>query len=73
MGTATVAALVAEARRHVTGCGVLVDPDASNLASRAVLERNGFSLVEVRGVAGGPDPSPRAIYRLAAGHGTKAS
>jgi aminoglycoside 6'-N-acetyltransferase len=67
VGTATIAALVAEARRHVPRCGVLVDPDASNLASRAVLERNGFALVAVRAVATEPSTAPRAIYRLAAG------
>ena len=67
VGTAAIAALVAEARRHVGACGVLVDPDAANLASRAVLERNGFSLVEVRVVATEPGRSPKAIYRLATG------
>jgi aminoglycoside 6'-N-acetyltransferase len=64
VGTALVAALVAEVRRHVPGCGVLVDPDAANPASRGVLERNGFSLVDVRSVATEPRAAPRAIYRL---------
>ena len=72
VGTATIAALVAEVQRHVPACGVLVDPDAANLASRAVLESNGFSLVELRVVATEPGSSPRAIYRLAAGDGTAA-
>jgi aminoglycoside 6'-N-acetyltransferase len=65
-GTVLVAALVAEARRRVPGCGVLVDPDVDNPASRAVLERNGFSLVAVLEVVTARGPASRAIYRLAA-------
>ena len=45
LGTQLIAALVSEVRRHHPGCGVIVDPDANNVASRRVLERNGFSLV----------------------------
>jgi RimJ/RimL family protein N-acetyltransferase len=44
---------------------VIVDPDANNVASRRVLERNGFSLVAVRPVASELNDNPMAIYRLA--------
>jgi aminoglycoside 6'-N-acetyltransferase len=65
LGTQLVAALVDEVRRHHPGCGVIVDPDARNLASRRVLERNGFSLIAVRPVASELNDNPMAIYRLA--------
>jgi aminoglycoside 6'-N-acetyltransferase len=64
LGTELVAALVAEVRLHHPGCGVVVDPDATNLASRRVLEHNGFSLHAVRPVATESDGAPTAIYRL---------
>jgi aminoglycoside 6'-N-acetyltransferase len=65
LGTQLIAALVSEVRRHHPGCGVIVDPDADNVASRRVLERNGFSLVAVRPVASELNDYPMAIYRLA--------
>jgi aminoglycoside 6'-N-acetyltransferase len=67
LGTQLIAALVGEVRRHHPGCGVIVDPDADNVASRRVLERNGFSLVAVRPVASELNDNPMAIYRLAGG------
>jgi RimJ/RimL family protein N-acetyltransferase len=59
-GTALIAALAAEVRRHHPGAGILVDPDARNTASRRVPEKNGFRLVAVRPVT----TEPMAIYRL---------
>ena len=59
-----IAALVAEARRHHPGSGVLTAPDAGNTASRRVLEKNGFELVAVRPVATEPTDAPMAIYQL---------
>jgi aminoglycoside 6'-N-acetyltransferase len=67
IGTELIAALVAEVRRCYPGAGLLVDPDAANLASRRVLEKNGFGLVAVRPVATEPSGRPMAIYRLPAG------
>ena len=64
LGTELIAALVDEVHRHHPGCGVIVDPDARNVASRRVLERNGFSLMAVRPVATEPTDNPVAIYRL---------
>ncbi|HXP18237.1 MAG TPA: hypothetical protein VN840_01200 [Streptosporangiaceae bacterium] len=46
------------------GAGILVGPEASNTASRRVLEKNGFELVAVRTVATEPTDAPMAIYRL---------
>jgi aminoglycoside 6'-N-acetyltransferase len=65
-GTRLIATLVAEIRLQYPGAGILADPDASNTASRRVLEKNGFDLVAVRPVATEPGDTPRAIYRLPA-------
>jgi aminoglycoside 6'-N-acetyltransferase len=64
LGTAMIAALVAHIRRLHPNAGVIADPDASNLASRAVLERNGFVLMDERPVSSEPTPHVMAIYRL---------
>ena len=64
VGRRLIAALVREIRRHNTSAGLLVGPEAANAGSRAVLERNGFGLVEVRPVATEPTDEPIAIYRL---------
>ena len=63
-GTKLIAALVAEVRCTCPGAGLLVGPDAANVASRRVLEKNGFALVAVRPVATEPSDRPIAIYRL---------
>jgi aminoglycoside 6'-N-acetyltransferase len=67
LGTELIAALVDEVRRHHPNCGVIVDPDARNVASRRVLERNGFALLSLRAVATEPTDAPVAIYRLGTG------
>jgi len=64
VGTALVAALVTEARRHCPGAGILAAAAAANAASRRVLEKNGFALVAVRPVATEPSDAPMALYRL---------
>jgi aminoglycoside 6'-N-acetyltransferase len=64
VGTTLIAALTAEIRRRHPGAGILTDPDAANMASRRVLEKNGFHLVAVRPVATEPSDAPMAIYRL---------
>jgi aminoglycoside 6'-N-acetyltransferase len=64
LGTAMIAALVREARRHDPGCGVVVEPEATNAASRRVLEHNGFELLDVRPLAFEAGDHPMAIYRL---------
>jgi aminoglycoside 6'-N-acetyltransferase len=63
-GTELIAALVEEVHRHHPRCGVIVDPDANNVASRRVLERNGFSLITIRAGATESTDDPVAIYRL---------
>jgi hypothetical protein len=45
---------------------VLIAPEAANVPSRRVLEKNGFHLVEVRPIATEPHRRPMAVYRLAA-------
>lgn len=69
VGTWLIAAMVTEVRRRRPGAGVLTGPDAANIASRRVLEKNGFTLVAVRPVVTEPTDRPMAIYRLA-GQGT---
>jgi aminoglycoside 6'-N-acetyltransferase len=65
LGTEMIAALVHEVRRLHPGCGVVVEPEAANLASCRVLEHNGFGLVDVRPLAFELGDRPMAIYRLA--------
>jgi aminoglycoside 6'-N-acetyltransferase len=64
VGTAMIAALVDHVRATNPGAGLVVAPEADNLASRRVLEKNGFELVDVRPVATEPHDRPMAIYRL---------
>jgi GNAT superfamily N-acetyltransferase len=66
VGTELVAALVAEVLAHHPGAGILSDPQATNTASRRVLEKNGFVLVAERPVPSEPVAAPMAIYRLPA-------
>ncbi len=63
LGTQLIANLVDEVHRHHPGCGVIADPDARNVASRRVLERNGFSLTAIRAITPVADEAV-AIYRL---------
>ncbi|HJQ43287.1 MAG TPA: GNAT family N-acetyltransferase [Jatrophihabitantaceae bacterium] len=63
IGTALIAALVAHVRRH-TPAAIVVEPDALNAASRRVLEKNGFELVDVRRLSFEVEEN-NAIYRLA--------
>lgn len=63
-GTQLVAALVGTARAAQPGCGVVADPEAGNVASRRVLEKNGFDLMAVTSMAAEPTDDLMAIYRL---------
>jgi GNAT superfamily N-acetyltransferase len=63
-GTELIAALVRLVRGARPGCAIVSDPDAANVASRRVLEKNGFELVAVRSMASEPSAEPMAIYRL---------
>jgi RimJ/RimL family protein N-acetyltransferase len=64
VGTELIAALVARVRAARPGCDVVSDPEAENIASRRVLEKNGFELVEVKIMESEPSDQPMAIYRL---------
>ena len=64
VGTALITTLTTEIRRDHPGAGIVTDPDAANMASRRVLEKNGFHLVAVRPVATEASDAPMAIYRL---------
>jgi aminoglycoside 6'-N-acetyltransferase len=67
LGTALVAALVGRVRDAHPDAGVVSDPDERNMASRRVLEKNGFQLVTVTSLPSEPTGDPMAIYRLPAG------
>lgn len=66
VGAKLIAALVTHVRESdETVAGFVVDPEAANIASRRVLEKNGFELVAVKSI---PDPDghpigPTAVYR----------
>jgi RimJ/RimL family protein N-acetyltransferase len=64
LGAEMIAALVDEVHAHHPGCGLVVEPEAANLASCRVLERNGFALVDVRPLDFEPGDRPMAVYRL---------
>ncbi|MEO8889123.1 MAG: GNAT family N-acetyltransferase [Jatrophihabitantaceae bacterium] len=63
VGTAMIAALVAEVGRERPHAPLLVSVDAENTASRRVLEKNGFALVELREIPSEPEDRS-ALYRL---------
>jgi len=67
LGTELVAALVRLVRAERPGCGIVADPEAHNLASRRVLEKNGFELAAVKPLACEPTDDPMAVYRLSVG------
>ena len=64
VGTAMIATLVGEVRRHYPRAGLVIAPEADNEASRRVLEKNGFDLVDVRPLLTEPHARPMAIYWL---------
>jgi aminoglycoside 6'-N-acetyltransferase len=66
VGTQMVANLVGLVRSERPACAVMADPDERNVASRRVLEKNGFEFVAVRSLASEPTDDPMAIYRLPA-------
>ena len=66
VGTELVAALVALVRAARPGCDIVSDPEAENVASRRVLEKNGFELMDVKRMDAEPSDAPMAIYRLPA-------
>ena len=66
MGTELISALVELVRAARPRCGIIADPDAQNVASRRVLEKNGFGLVTVKAMNAEPTDDPMAIYRLPA-------
>jgi len=63
LGTRLVEALIDLTQRIHPGAPYLVEPAAGNVASRRVLEKNGFVLSEVRTNRSTSDETPRALYR----------
>jgi RimJ/RimL family protein N-acetyltransferase len=64
VGTRLIATLVSRIRQRHPRAGMIADPEASNAASRRVLEKNGFLLLDERPLASEPTTAPMAIYRL---------
>jgi RimJ/RimL family protein N-acetyltransferase len=72
VGTALVGGLIRLVRRAHPTAAVTADPDERNIASRRILEKNGFRLVSVRSLRSELTDDPMAIYRLEApGHPTR--
>ncbi len=64
LGTQLITELVRWVREVHPGAGVIADPEAANVPSRRILEKNEFQLIDVRPVASEPSTKPMAIYRL---------
>ncbi len=65
LGAALVAALVHHVRAEHPEAGIIADPEATNRASRRVLERNGFQLLGERSLATEATSALVALYRQA--------
>jgi len=63
-GTVLIGLLVTYIRGRHPDAAVFADPEASNVASRRVLENNGFRLLAERPLPSEPTQSIMAIYRL---------
>lgn len=67
LGTGLVTTLVDHIRCVHPRAGILADPEEANRPSRRVLEKNGFSLIEVREIVTEVGNPRRALYRLSPG------
>jgi RimJ/RimL family protein N-acetyltransferase len=65
LGTALIAALVVQVRSEHPAAGLVADPEAANVASRRVLEKNGFELLREGTVETERTGALMAVYRLA--------
>jgi aminoglycoside 6'-N-acetyltransferase len=65
VGTTLIAELVVNLWKRHPRAGLIADPEADNLASRRVLEKNGFQLVREARLATKPTDAVMAIYRRA--------
>lgn len=73
IGTALIAAMVDAIRAVHPHAAIFADPDERNAASRRVLEKNGFALVDVKSIPSELTADPMAIYRLGRRAGFSAS
>jgi aminoglycoside 6'-N-acetyltransferase len=64
VGTRLIAALIAHVRQRQPPRGLIADPEAANVASRRVLEKNGFRLVREGAVESERTAATMAVYRL---------
>jgi hypothetical protein len=55
---------VHQVRQTAPSAGLITDPEASNIASRRVLEKNGFRLLDLRRMTFEHSAAPMAGYRL---------
>jgi aminoglycoside 6'-N-acetyltransferase len=64
IGTELIALLVRRVRQVHPRAPILVAVATPNTASRRVLEKNGFALIDERMIASEPGDEPTALYRL---------
>jgi aminoglycoside 6'-N-acetyltransferase len=64
VGTELIAVLVQQVRQARPRAPILVAVATPNAASRRVLEKNGFALVDERIIESEPGDGPTALYRL---------
>lgn len=67
LGTQLIDVLVGQIRQVHPGAGIVADPDATNKASRRILEKNGFRLIDERVVPSDETDALMAIYRATHG------
>lgn len=65
VGTALIRLLVAHVRRQLPQAAIFADPEATNGASRRILEKNGFAEVFEGVLPSESTQDPMAVYRLA--------
>ncbi|HEX4863730.1 MAG TPA: GNAT family N-acetyltransferase [Acidimicrobiales bacterium] len=64
LGTLLVGEMVKSIRAEHPDVSIFADPDERNIASRRVLEKNGFELMTVKPIPSEPTDDPMAVYRL---------
>ena len=65
IGTLFISEMVRTIRTEHRHSSIFADPDERNVASRRVLEKNGFELLTIKPIPSEATSDPMAVYRLA--------